>query len=231
MDTPLMPLDLQRMFFGDMPVLFLAEIVLRTVIVYGYTLLVMRWIGGRGIGQMSVIEFLLVVALGSAVGDAMFYPDVPLVHALLVITVVAVINKLIDIGMRQSPQVRRFFSGTAVQVISDGRIDPDAMRQAGLNRDEVFEKLREHGIRNLGRVRQGFLETSGNFSFFKRVGTVHGLGIVPAWDVKPPPVVAHDSADAACAACGAESVGDPKCGGCGGTAWVRATADNPEPAA
>jgi len=35
---------------------------------------------------MSTAKFLMVIALGSAVGDAMFYPLVPLLHAKLVIT-------------------------------------------------------------------------------------------------------------------------------------------------
>ncbi|MDP3264688.1 MAG: hypothetical protein U1E06_13565 [Tabrizicola sp.] len=52
--------------------------MIRTLIIYAYSLLLIRWIGGRGVAQMSVVEFLLVVALGSAVGDAMFYGDVPL---------------------------------------------------------------------------------------------------------------------------------------------------------
>jgi uncharacterized membrane protein YcaP (DUF421 family) len=42
-----------------------------------------RWVGGRGVAQLSLIEFLLVIAPGSAVGDALFYPEVPLLHAML----------------------------------------------------------------------------------------------------------------------------------------------------
>lgn len=33
-------------------------------------------------------DMLLVIALGSAVGDATFYPDVPLFEAMLVITAI-----------------------------------------------------------------------------------------------------------------------------------------------
>jgi uncharacterized membrane protein YcaP (DUF421 family) len=80
--------DWRRMLWGDEPPLFLLEIVFRTMVIYGYTMALMRWLGSRTIGQLSSIEFLLVIALGSAVGDAMFYPDVPLLHAIAVITVV-----------------------------------------------------------------------------------------------------------------------------------------------
>ena len=74
MEDPIVPFDLMRMFFGTDPALFYLEIVFRTFVIYAYALLLIRWVGGRGIAQMSVVEFLLVIALGSAVGDAMFYP-------------------------------------------------------------------------------------------------------------------------------------------------------------
>ena len=82
MNDPVVPFDLTRMFFGTDPTLFYLEIVFRICAVYAYALLLIRWIGGRSIAQMSTVEFLLVIALGSAVGDAMFYPEVPLLHAL-----------------------------------------------------------------------------------------------------------------------------------------------------
>ena len=54
------------MFLGDAPALFYAEILVRTVIIYGYTLLLIRWIGGRSVAQLSMVDTLLVIALGSA---------------------------------------------------------------------------------------------------------------------------------------------------------------------
>ncbi|WP_201772918.1 hypothetical protein, partial [Devosia riboflavina] len=95
-------IDWQGMLIGNEPPTFLLEIVIRTVIIYSYTLALLRWLGSRAIGQLSTVEFLLVIALGSAVGDAMFYPDVPLLHCLLVVTVVVVANKLIDLGIARS---------------------------------------------------------------------------------------------------------------------------------
>jgi uncharacterized membrane protein YcaP (DUF421 family) len=175
----LQSLDWQRMFFGDAPPEFLVEIVVRTCVVYLYSLLLIRWIGGRGIGQMSVVEFLLVVALGSAVGDAMFYPDVPLAHAMLVITVVILINKLIDIGIWADPRIRRIFNGKTVPVVENGRINLASLRYQKISREELFEGLRDKGIRNLGRIEYAFLESSGTFSVFRVKGRVSGLPIVP----------------------------------------------------
>ncbi len=215
----LQSIDWQRMFLGDGPPEFLIEIVIRTCLIYGYALLLIRWIGGRGIGQMSVVEFLLVVALGSAVGDAMFYPDVPLVHAMLVITLVVGINKLIDIGMCTSPRIRRIFSGQTVTVVERGRINLGALRYSKVSREELFEGLRDKGIRNLGRIEYAFLETGGHFSVFRTKGPVTGLSIVP-------PVIPDGDTDPSrriCATC-AGDVPEPvvTCPHCGGRHFVAA---------
>ncbi|WP_284164810.1 hypothetical protein [Frigidibacter sp. SD6-1] len=111
MSNAIEPFDPVRMFLGTDPALFYLEIVFRTCLVYAYSLLLIRWIGGRGIAQMSIVEFLLVIALGSAVGDALFYPEVPLLHAMLVITIVILINKALDLAVVHSLSSRR---GTAL---------------------------------------------------------------------------------------------------------------------
>ena len=67
MDEPVVALDLQRMLIGEGPPLFYIEIVVRTVIIYVYTLILLRWLGSRTVGQLSTIEFLLVIALAVAV--------------------------------------------------------------------------------------------------------------------------------------------------------------------
>lgn len=65
------------MLIGDEPPTFVLEIIIRTAIVYAYSLTLLQWLGSRAIGQLSTVEFLLVIALGSAVGDAMFIPTCP----------------------------------------------------------------------------------------------------------------------------------------------------------
>ncbi|MGR3552412.1 DUF421 domain-containing protein, partial [Paracoccus sp. (in: a-proteobacteria)] len=127
MDQPVTPFDLQRMFLGEQPLLFYAEILVRTLIIYAYTLVMIRWIGGRGVAQLSMVEFVLVIALGSAVGDAMFYPDVPLLAAMLVITGVIGMNKVLDLLILRSDSAKHMIDGRAVALVHDGRLLPEGM--------------------------------------------------------------------------------------------------------
>ncbi|RJL07576.1 DUF421 domain-containing protein [Paracoccus aestuarii] len=229
MDPQVIPLDLARMFLGDQPPLFYAEIVIRTLIIYGYALLMIRWIGGRGIAQLSMVEFLLVIALGSAVGDAMFYPDVPLLAAMAVITVVVGVNKVLDRLIVRSDRAKRVLDGRPVALVRDGRILPDAAAHRDLGRAEIKSMLRLAGVANLGELRAAFLEAGGGVSVFRRPHPVPGLSLLPPDHlVNPGPEDARTLAvdgQTCCGLCGA-LVGAQiiatraPCPECGGRDWL-----------
>lgn len=215
------------MFLGDEPPLFLLEIVFRTAVIYVYALVLLRWLGSRTIGQLSTIEFLLVIALGSAVGDAMFYPDVPLLHALLVITVVVVANKGLDIVIARSVSAKRAIDGIPEEAIRDGVVLRKFMESNKLSENELFQQLREHGVTQLGEIARAYLETDGALTVFRAENGRPGLPIMPPWEIEPPAEVSPaDAVDlVACKKCGTTSeTGAATCSYCGHDAWVRARA-------
>jgi uncharacterized membrane protein YcaP (DUF421 family) len=179
MDQNIVPFDLGRMLLGDTPPWFMAEIVVRTVIVYVYTFAMVRWLGGRSIAQLSVVEFLLVIALGSAVGDAMFYPEVPLLHSLAVITVVVLVNKGIDMALARLPQTQVYFYAAPVEVINNGRLIEEGLTASGYSAMEIFEQLRMQGVRNTGEVETAILESNGRLSVFRLKRPVKGQALLP----------------------------------------------------
>jgi hypothetical protein len=238
MSEAVIPFDLQRMVLGNAPPLFLLEIIVRTAIVYAYSIVLIRWVGGRGIAQMSVVEFLLVIALGSAVGDSMFYPEVPVLHALLVISVVVLINKALDRLVFRSRAAERLLDGFTREIVGDGILRLGELDALNLGRSEGFEALRENGIANLGEVRQAYMESSGRISVFRARPGQPGLPLVPAWAVTPPaclgPHATVSSAEGpACVDCGAippaKTVTPDCCPVCGGSVWIPARMPGRDP--
>lgn len=228
METVADIIDWDRMLWGDEPRIFLLEIAFRTAVVYIYTLTLLRWLGSRTIGQLSTIEFLLVIALGSAVGDAMFYPDVPLLHALLVVTVVVVANKGLDVIIARSQQAERAIDGIPEEAVRNGVIWIEFMKKGTLSDNELFRQLREKGVQNLGEVGHAYLETDGTMTVFKARDPKPGLPIVPPWEIETPGEVVLDDAASlseplACKKCGTitETIAH-KCSYCDHCVWVRA---------
>lgn len=228
MDQAIVAFDLKRMLIGDEPPLFFLEIAIRTVIIYAYTLLLLRWLGSRTVGQLSTVEFLLVIALGSAVGDAMFYPDVPLIQAMLVVTVVVVANKLLDVSISKSGQAERLLDGKPREVVRDGVVARRFIDENWMSLYELFQELREDGIEQLGEVRRAYIEKDGRVTVFRQKGdTPPGLAIVPPSQVERPKLVspsdpAARGVDLVCATCGQGHDGSDNCSNCDRTEWTPA---------
>lgn len=229
METDYVPFDLARMFFGEHETLFYLEVAARVVIVYAYTLVLIRWIGGRGIAQLSMVEFLLVIALGSAVGDSMFYPDVPIIVALAVVTVVVGINKALDLAIARWPRAKMIIDGRPVALVRDGVLVVEGLKVLDLGTNEVMAMLRRSGVSNLGQVEHAYMEVGGAPSVFRAEPARPGLPIVPPPDVIPPEgltdIALAPEGLACCAVCGLVSpaatvLPDRSCANCGDRVWV-----------
>ncbi|MDN5567448.1 MAG: DUF421 domain-containing protein [Paracoccus sp. (in: a-proteobacteria)] len=228
MDQQIIPFDLVRMFIGDQPPLFYAEILVRTLIIYVYTLLMIRWIGGRGVAQLSMVEFLLVIALGSAVGDAMFYPEVPLLAAMAVITIIVIINKVLDRLIVRYDRAKNLIDGRPVALVHDGRILLDAIDHRDLGLAEIKAMLRLAGIANLGELHAAYLEAGGGLSVFRAQEPRPGLSLLPPQHLLNAPArvdkpLAMDG-QTCCGNCGAPTGAQiiatrAPCPHCGGRTW------------
>jgi uncharacterized membrane protein YcaP (DUF421 family) len=226
--------DLQRMLLGDLPWMFTFEVIVRTVVIYVYTLFMVRLLSKRAVGQLSLVEFLLVIALGSAVGDPMFYHDVPLLHGIAVITVVVLLDRVLAYYITHSEVVERLLEGAPCTVVHDGVMLPKGLSAAGMNREELFQFLRLQGVEHLGQVRAAYVEQTGHVSVFCYPPQAKRLGMrtMPPWDVAPPLRFAcnqqvEQEALLACELCGSVQqfyAGQtlPNCASCGAQTWVDA---------
>lgn len=158
--------DLQRIFIGDTPLLFIFEIILRTVILYAYALLLFRLLPRRNMGNMTQLEVMLIIALGSALGDPMFYPDVPLLHGIVVITIIAIINQILAWLARRGDRWEMIIEGDPVRVVEAGQLDLAGMASASLTREDVFMQLRLAEHKHLGEIERAYIETNGTISIY-----------------------------------------------------------------
>ena len=83
--------DWQQLLLGGEKWGFLLETVLRTFFMFLIILTALRLLGKRGVKQLSVFELVVIIGLGSAAGDPMFYKDVGLLPALVVFIMLIVL--------------------------------------------------------------------------------------------------------------------------------------------
>ena len=158
--------DLQRIFFGDMPLVVLLEIAFRTTFMFVYAVALIRISGARALSQLSMAEVVLVVGLGAAIGDPMMYIDVPILHSLVVITVVVLLQRTLGAFMTHTKAAQRVLEPKVIRLVADGEIDEAGVSAAMISRQELFAELRQAGIENLAEVKRAYMEPDGNFSVF-----------------------------------------------------------------
>jgi uncharacterized membrane protein YcaP (DUF421 family) len=159
--------DWMRMLKTDeLPWEFLLEIAARTGFMFFALLIVLKFTGQRGVKQLSVFELALLIALGSAAGDPMFYEDVGLLFGAVVLVVVIVLYRFITLLSAKFDPVERFLEGKPLLVIEDGKIILENFKKADLPHDKLFAELRQKNVEHLGQVRKLYAETSGEISIF-----------------------------------------------------------------
>lgn len=225
------PFEWRRLLLGeDHPPAYLFEVLFRTLVMYLVMLVFFKITGKKGIKQLSVFDLILIIGLGSAAGDPMFYEDVPLLHALVVfVTILGLylgVNKL----TQKSHKLDEFLEGKTSRLITDGCIDVKKLQQDGLTTMEFFSELRQHSISHLGQLRRVYLEFSGEVSpyFFEDDAVLPGLPIFPeSLDAASAKVDA--GAHYSCVHCGftkaVEETGAWHCSACGCGKAVRSATE------
>ncbi len=155
-----------RVLLNDLPLEFLAEVLFRTTVMFLCLLVAIRLTGKRGVRQLSVFEIVIIVGLGSAVGDPMFYEDVGLLPTLVTFVTVIVLYRAVTWLVAKSKRFEHLVEGSPVCLIEDGRFALEDFKKESLAQDEFFMELRLKHVEHLGQVRQALIEINGEVSLF-----------------------------------------------------------------
>ncbi len=196
-------LDWSNMLVGDAPWTFFLEIVFRAGTMFLFMILFFRISGKKEMRQLNVYDLIVIIALGSAAGDPMFYEDVPLLHCLLVFVVVLGLYRLITWLSLRNHKLDVWLEGDTRCVFSDNTILIKDLHREGLTAEELLAALRQEKISQLGQVDRVYIEASGHFSIFFRDqdATVEGLPIFPE-ELEQGVQCIENSGKHACVKCG-----------------------------
>lgn len=170
----------RQLLLGEEDWSFLLEVLYRSAIMFLVTITTLRVIGKRGIMQ-GVFELVVIITLGSAAGDPMFYSKVGLLPAILVFVMIIAMYKLTNFFVVHNKKIEHLIEGKHVKLIENGEILIDNFKHEDLGKDEIFSDLRLKDVSHLGQVKAAYVEASGQISvfFFADDEIRYGLPIFP----------------------------------------------------
>ena len=147
----------------------MVSLLLRTIFIYFFMLLMMRLMGKREIGKLSVFD--LIVSFMIADLSAMVLEDkkIELLSGIAPIITIVVLQILLSYLMLKSRKIRTLIDGKPTVIVQHGKILDKVMAKSRYNLDDLMMQLREKNIANVSDVEFAILETSGKLSVFPKL--------------------------------------------------------------
>lgn len=143
-------------------------LVIRTAVLYVVTMVSMRVMGKRQIGQLQPFELVVILIISEMATIGVQDNDQPLLHSLLPIVTITVLQISIALVNMKSRAFRQLVCGRPTYVIKGGEILEEEMRRLRLNINDLLEQLRYKGFFDVADVEYALMETNGQLSVMPR---------------------------------------------------------------
>src|SRR5688500_18067374 len=125
-----------------------------TAIVTFLIVFVIRWLGNKGLGQLSTIELIIILGLGDAVGQSMLNPnETSIPQGFTVIIIAIAIFKLYDYLTTKYKKFSKVIVTDPILLVKDGNIIEESMKKARISRKELDSYMRLSGTDNISNIK------------------------------------------------------------------------------
>ena len=139
-------------------------IFVRTIIIFITTLIVMRLMGKRQIGEMQPYELVITLIIADLACIPMADISIPLLYGVVAILSVYFIHQIMCLLDLHVPFAKAIISGVPSIVLNQNGIDDKQLKKNNLDVSDLIESLRVEGYFSLDAVAYALYEAEGTFS-------------------------------------------------------------------
>lgn len=142
------------------------RIVVRTFIGYLILIILMKFMGKREIGQLSLFDLLILLTIVDIMVVGIENYNMNYLYCLIPMVFMAIIQRLVAIISLKSVIFRGLIDGKEAIIIENGIVNLKEMKKCGYNMDDLYIQLRGKDIASPSEVSFAILETNGKLSVF-----------------------------------------------------------------
>jgi uncharacterized membrane protein YcaP (DUF421 family) len=135
---------------------------------YIASLLAMRAMGKREVGQLMPFELVVVIMIAELAATPMGGVGIPLLYGLLPMVALVVCHGLITAVCMKWQPFRAWMSGQPTVLMRNGVICEKQMRKSSMDLNDLMEAIRTAGILDPAEVGTVILEPSGQVNVFPK---------------------------------------------------------------
>jgi uncharacterized membrane protein YcaP (DUF421 family) len=140
------------------------QMALRTIVIYAFSLLIVRLGSKRFLSEATAFDVVVGIMLGSVMSRAI-NGSAPFVPTLFAGMVLVGMHWLLGVLAYHASWFGTLVKGSPVLLIKDGNIQREAMRRAGLSKNDLEQALRLRSNQtDLAKIQLAYLERNGGIS-------------------------------------------------------------------
>lgn len=164
-------------------------VIIRTLILFGTTVVFLRIMGKRQIGQLQPYELVVIIMISELAAIPMENTGIPILNGLIPIFILFTSEVTLSFIALKSERARGIICGKPSILIEKSQIMEQELRKLRYNINDLLEQLRQKDVTNIADVEYAILETSGQLSVIlksdKRAVQPRDLNIAPAAEGLP----------------------------------------------
>ena len=145
----------------------MAAIFVRTVIIYLFLSLSLKFMGKRQMGELEISELVSTLVISEVAALPVADPDIPLFNALIPVILIVCLEIIISYAKNKSAKLKKCVEGNPIFVIYKGKLDQKALSDNRISLNELLCELRMQGVGDIKSVYYAILEQNGKLSVFK----------------------------------------------------------------
>lgn len=154
--------------FLDPSDLALHGFLIRSIIIYIFLLIMTRIMGPVQMGEMTAIDFIAAVTIGSIASATVVESEVHFLASLVNIAFWSFLTIALNLGGAYFPGLRRILVGRPIILIKKGKVMEKNLTKARMNYDDLVSSLRLMGVPLVDDVEFAILEPKGEVSVTKK---------------------------------------------------------------
>lgn len=143
-------------------------IFLRTVLIYFVVFLMLRLMGKREIGKLSLFDLVISIMIAEIAVFVLEDVEKPVMDGIIPMATLVLIQIFIAYVTLKNRNLRILFDGKPSVIIKQGLIDREEMKKHRYNLDDLMQQLRQNKIMNVADVEFAVLEPSGKLSVVEK---------------------------------------------------------------
>jgi uncharacterized membrane protein YcaP (DUF421 family) len=140
----------------------------RTVLIYFVVFLMLRMMGKREIGKLSLFDLVISIMVAEIAVFVLEDSRKPLTDGLVPMLTLVVIQIVIAYVTLKSRKIRLLFDGKPSLLIENGKLNRKEMKKQRYNLDDLMLQLRQNKVLNVADVEFAVLEPSGKLSVVEK---------------------------------------------------------------